>query len=100
MKSQSLSDDYLSLSHRVTILRAGRPGFDSRQGLGLFLWDTASRQALGPTQPPIQCVPRVHFPAIKRQNSEADHSPPYVKVKSVWRYTSNSRILFYVVVLS
>jgi hypothetical protein len=31
-------------------------GFDSRRGLGSFLFTTASRTALGPTQPPIQCV--------------------------------------------
>jgi len=30
------------------------PGFDSRQRLGIFLFTTASRMALGPTQPPIQ----------------------------------------------
>jgi hypothetical protein len=29
-------------------------GFDSRRGLGIFLFTTASRTALGPTQPPIQ----------------------------------------------
>jgi hypothetical protein len=29
-------------------------GFDSRRGLGIFLFTTASRPALGPTQPPIQ----------------------------------------------
>jgi hypothetical protein len=28
--------------------------FDSRRGLGIFLFTTASRTALGPTQPPIQ----------------------------------------------
>jgi len=28
----------------------------SRRGLGIFLFDTISRPALGPTQPPIQCV--------------------------------------------
>jgi hypothetical protein len=32
-------------------------GFESRQGLGIFLIATASRPALGPTQPPIQWVP-------------------------------------------
>jgi hypothetical protein len=28
-------------------------GFDSRQELGIFLFTTASRTALGPTHPPI-----------------------------------------------
>jgi hypothetical protein len=33
------------------------PGFESRHGLGIFLFTTASRSALEPTQPPIQWVP-------------------------------------------
>jgi len=32
-------------------------GFDSRRELGIFLFTTMSRTALGPTQPPIQWVP-------------------------------------------
>jgi hypothetical protein len=32
-------------------------GFDSRRGLGIFLFITASRTAMGPTQPPTQWVP-------------------------------------------
>jgi hypothetical protein len=31
-------------------------GFDSRQGMGIFLFTTTSRTALGLTQPPIQWV--------------------------------------------
>jgi hypothetical protein len=47
-------------------LRAGRSGFDSRQGQRIFLLASASRPALGPTQPPIQWVPGVLSPGIKR----------------------------------
>jgi hypothetical protein len=33
-------------------------GFDSRRELGIFPFTTASKTAPGPTQPPIQWVPR------------------------------------------
>jgi hypothetical protein len=51
-------------------------GFDSRWGLGIFLFTTASRKALGPTQPPIQWVPGALSLGVKRPGREADHSPP------------------------
>jgi hypothetical protein len=49
-------------------------GFDSRRRLGIFLFTTASRTALGPTQPPIQRVPGAHILAVKRPRRETDHS--------------------------
>jgi hypothetical protein len=49
---------------------------DSRRGLGIFLFTTASRTALRPTQPPIQWVPRALSLGVKRPGREADHSPP------------------------
>jgi hypothetical protein len=65
------------------------PVFESRQGLGIYLFTTASRTALGPTQPPIQWVPGAFSLDIKRPGREADHSPPSsAKVKKVWSYTS------------
>jgi hypothetical protein len=51
-------------------------GFESWQGLGIFLFTTASRPAVGPTQPPIQWVPGAPSPGVKRPEPEADHSPP------------------------
>jgi hypothetical protein len=51
-------------------------GFDSRQDLGIFLFDTVSGPALGPTQPPIQWVPGALSLGVKRKGRKADHSPP------------------------
>jgi hypothetical protein len=51
-------------------------GFNSRWGLGIFLFITASRTALGPTHPPIQWAPGSVSLEVKRQGREADHSPP------------------------
>jgi hypothetical protein len=47
--------------------------FDSRRGLGIFLFTTASRTALGPTQPPIQWVRGALSLGAKRPGREADH---------------------------
>jgi hypothetical protein len=51
-------------------------GFDSRQGLGIFLSTMISRPALRPTQPPIQWVPWALSLGVKRLVREANHSPP------------------------
>jgi hypothetical protein len=42
----------------------------------ISLHSTASRLVLGPTQSPIQWIPGVLFPGVKRPGREADHSPP------------------------
>jgi hypothetical protein len=55
-----------------------RLGFNSRRGLGIFLFITGSRTALGPTQPPIQWVLGVPSLGVKRPGREADHSPPSI----------------------
>jgi hypothetical protein len=51
-------------------------GFDFRRGLVIFLFTTASRTVLGPTQPPIQWIPGALSSGVKRLGREADHSPP------------------------
>jgi hypothetical protein len=56
--------------------RAGRPGFNSRQGQEIFLYSTASRPALGLTQPPVQWMPGALSPGVKLPGREADPSPP------------------------
>jgi hypothetical protein len=65
-----------SVQHWATGWTIGVLGFDSRWGLGIFLFTTASRTALGPTQPPIQWVPGALSLGVKRSGREADHSPP------------------------
>jgi hypothetical protein len=61
--------------------------FDSRRELGIFLFITASRTAVGPTQPPIQWVTRALSLEVKRPGREADYSPPSsAEVKCVELY--------------
>jgi hypothetical protein len=53
----------------------GLTGFDSRQGQEIFLFPTASRPVLGPTQTPIQWAPGTLSTGVKLSEHEADHSP-------------------------
>jgi hypothetical protein len=70
-------------------------GFESRQGLGILLHTTVSRPGLGPTKPPIQCVPGVLSRGVTRPGRDADHSPPSsVQVKNGWSYTSTPQYAF------
>jgi hypothetical protein len=86
----------ISLGYRLVGL-----GFESRQRLGIFLFTTASRLALGPTQPPIQLVPGALSLGVKQPGREADHSPQSSdEVKNVWSYTSAPILRLNGVVLS
>jgi hypothetical protein len=79
----------------VTTLRAGRPGFDSRQGQEFF-----SLRHLGPTQSPIQWVPGDLSPVVKRLGHEADHSSISAEFKSAWSVTSTPPVCVHGVVLN
>jgi hypothetical protein len=50
--------------------------FDFRRSLGIFLFTTALRMALEPTQPPIQWVLGDLSLGVKRPGREAGHSLP------------------------
>jgi hypothetical protein len=87
---------HLYVSHtQLTRLRAGRAGFESRLGQGLFVFATASRPVAGPTQPPIQWVAGALFLGLKRPGCEANRSPPSViKVKNTWTHISTPLYIF------
>jgi hypothetical protein len=76
----------------ATELRDGTSGFHSRYELGIFLFATASRTALVPTQPPMQWVP-----GVKRPGREGNYSSPSsAEVKNAWSYTSTPPYTFMV----
>jgi hypothetical protein len=75
-------------------------GLESQKGLGILLFTTASRPAVGPNQPPIQWVLGALSLGIKRDGSETDHSPPSsAEVNNAWSYTSTPPIRLNGVVL-
>jgi hypothetical protein len=76
-------------------------GFNSWQGLEIFLFTTMSRMALGPTQSPIQWVLGALSMEVKWQVHEADHSPPSsVDIKECMELYLHSPIRLHGMVLS
>jgi hypothetical protein len=68
-----------------------RSGFDPRQGQRIFPLACVSRPALGPTQPPIQWVPGVLSPGVKRGRGVALTTHPHLvpRLKMSRSYTSS-----------
>jgi hypothetical protein len=60
-------------------------GFNSRRGLEIFLFTTASKTTLGHTQPPIQWVPGTLSLSVKLLGRETDHSHPSSVLRSRMR---------------
>jgi hypothetical protein len=71
--------NFLTTSRYSTGLRAV-----SQWGMGIFLFTTASRTALRPTQPPIQWVPGALSLRVQKPGHEADHSPPSSAEVNEW----------------
>jgi hypothetical protein len=64
-------------------------------GLGIFLFATVFRMAMGPTQPPIQWVAGALSLGVKRLRREAGHSPlSSAEVKNAWSYISTPQYVF------
>jgi hypothetical protein len=91
----------IPLELRATGWKIGVLWFDSRRGgVGIF-FTTASRTALGPTQPPTQRVRGALSLGVKRPVREADHSPPSsVEVKEYVNLYLHSPIHLHGLVLS
>jgi hypothetical protein len=64
-------------------------------GKGFFLFASASRLALRPTQPRIHWVPGALSFGIKRPECEAGHlRPSTAEGKNAWNYTSTPQYVF------
>jgi hypothetical protein len=75
--------------------------FDSRRGLGISVFITASRTVLELTQPPTQWVPGTLSLGVKRPGREAGHSSPSsAEVKNMWSCTCTPPVRLHGVVLS
>jgi hypothetical protein len=61
----------------------GRSRFDPRRGQRIFPVASVSRPALGPTQPPVQRVPRVLSPGLKRGRGVTLTTHPHVVPRSI-----------------
>jgi hypothetical protein len=72
-----MGEDYSHESpHAATGCTIGVLRFHSRWWLGIFLFTTASRTAVGPTQPPIQWILEALSLGVNRPGREAGNSPP------------------------
>jgi hypothetical protein len=68
--------------------------------MGFFLFATASRPVVGPTQPPTQCITEA-ITLVKLPGREANTSPPpTAEVKNTWSYTSTTPRRLHGVVLN
>jgi hypothetical protein len=75
-------------------------GFNSWWGLGIFLFTTMSRTALGPTQPPIQSVSGALSLEVSGWGMKlTTHLHPVLRSNNEWSYTSTPTICLHGMVL-
>jgi hypothetical protein len=81
---------FFVLTHYSVWLRTGRPGFNPQQVQRIFPLVSASRPALGPTQPPVQWVPGALSPGVKRGRGLmlTTHPLPVPRLRKSRSYTS------------
>jgi hypothetical protein len=77
---------YSCISSSPNSYKLDGPSFDSRHGQAIFSSQKPTRQAIGPTQPPISWV----------QGREVEHSPPTcAEVKNEYSYIPTPPIRLY-----
>jgi hypothetical protein len=69
-------DHFLSYPFQFIIHNNPSVPIYTTHSISSFVFTSASRTALGPTQPPIQWEPATLSLGVKRPGREADHSPP------------------------
>jgi hypothetical protein len=75
-------------------------GLDSKEvrvrvPVGVRFFSTSPRSVVGPTRPPIECVPGALSSRVKQLGREADHSPPTsAEVRNVCIYTFTPPCVF------
>jgi len=93
---------YLKNAGKCLFTNTCKWGLDDRSSIprkdrNFFIFTTASKPALVPTQPPIQWIPAALSLGLRLPGLETDNSSPSsAEVTNAWNYTSTSPYVFMV----